>query len=88
MDCARRLAGIPPLPCVQLCLAAGDKPVRKIAFCRRAVEGPDRFKQTVVLDDDLKEAIDWIAARTPQQAPNAVVVRLPSGGAVLLVAAG
>ena len=36
----------------------------KVRFCREAVDSRDRFQRTLVLDDDLAEAVQWVSTHT------------------------
>ena len=40
---------------------------RKLRFVKQAVQSHDRFARTVTLDSDLVSAVEWIAARKPEQ---------------------
>ncbi len=49
-------------------LSEEEKVVRKIRFCTEAVTSRDRFQKGVVFDDDLGDAIKWIAGHTAEEA--------------------
>ena len=63
-------------------LSEEDKVVRKVRFCTEAVSSRDRFQKGIVFDDDLRDAIEWIAGHSAEEvrelSPVAAQVRMCS----------
>ena len=45
-----------------------SKSQQKVAFTAAAVSGPDLFNRAAHLDEDLIEAVNWVAARPAAEA--------------------
>ena len=44
-----------------------SKAVQKLRFCTDAVASRDRFVNKVVVEDELAEAVQWLAETTPEE---------------------
>jgi len=67
---------------------AGDTDDSKVSFCNRAIARGDWFAHKHCLDQDLSDAIAWLAKRSPGQVWSSLVSTRPGAGACYWCMAG